>query len=976
MFEMCGKKLFLLTVDFKDDRIICVIIKSMLMLGGNNMNAFKKISALVISLAMIMSCAFSTVSFAAVTFNDVTEENQYATAIFELVEKGVINGYNNEDGTSSFKPDGEITRAEFAKIIAVASAPKGYVFGATVPSFTDVPTGNWAIPYIEYAVSSKIVNGMGDGKFAPNASVTYGQAIKMVVCALGYGNVITAAPAGTPWYQPYIEMANKLNITSNAFGLPDNNAARGLVAQLVYNMTNTKPLVQTGVDQSGNPVYSQGADKFDNTEEASGQLVAVYDNTLNGVTVKTKEILVMDGNDELKFTMGKYDAAELEELLGYEVNIKYTEDDSGKNEIQSIKKASSNEEYIISDVDIEEITKTYVKYYNEDDEIKKIKINDDMYVLKNGGAIDMDDLIEELEINCGEIRFIDSDGNGVMDVAFIHDYETYFVSGAPTEDDGEYTIYDKFDSTKKLVLDEDTQQITVKLVTNSSKNLTDGTLDSISASSVLSVAVSASDSDVIEIIVSKKTASGSTSTSKVEAIGSDYIKFGTTSVSSSKYYEDIENLESQMLSVGDVCTAYLDFTGKLVAVSKKEATTLYGYITKVATDSSSSMDEEEYFVNMYTSSGQLSKKLPVATRGFKINDHSADGSDLKKAIEDSASLVNGDKDESKIINAEQAVLVKYELSGNQLKSVYIVGEPEDGETKSEGITPKYISEDDEALTFSSSSNSFKKGSTSKFTISSSTKVISVPLDRNQTGYKVATGTSFFTDGLKYMIDAFDADGNSPAKVVVVYGVTSMIKPSSDIVLVKELNPEYNADEEEVEKLVYYKPGSSQEYEVLGAEGDTFAGVKAGDVIRILVTNDEVERVHHLFSANNKELVTDNKTNDEDNMVYSETSGVLSQTVAGNVFKAIYGTVTLKPIDSEGESIGVIRISSTSDSDKDAAQYTMSSSVKIMKYNKDSDALYTFGVGENDIRDINSNTAASKVFITLYNNTLKNIIIFE
>ena len=100
------------------------------------MKAFKRISAIVISLAMIMSCAFSSVTFAAADFNDVADNNQYYKAIYDLVDKGIINGYDNGDGSFSFKPDGNITRAEFAKMIAVADAPSTYIAAAVTPALT------------------------------------------------------------------------------------------------------------------------------------------------------------------------------------------------------------------------------------------------------------------------------------------------------------------------------------------------------------------------------------------------------------------------------------------------------------------------------------------------------------------------------------------------------------------------------------------------------------------------------------------------------------------------------------------------------------------------------------------------------------------------------------------------------------------------------------------------------------------------
>ena len=232
-------------------------------------------------------------------------------------------------------------------------------------------------------------------------------------------------------------MATRLNITLNAFGVTDANATRGLVAQLVYNMNKTTPLVQTGTGADGQPTYSSGGGSYEestkNTNKESGQLIAVFETTLSGSSedLRTDEIMLKVDDDEYEiFTMGKFEAEELEELLGYEVNVTYTEDSSGDKELATISKDKSNKVYVVDSMDISDVTSTSFEYYDDNAKggIAKLKINSNMSVLKNNGTIDMDDLAEELYIDSGEITFIDIDGNNVMDVAFVKSYETYFVS--------------------------------------------------------------------------------------------------------------------------------------------------------------------------------------------------------------------------------------------------------------------------------------------------------------------------------------------------------------------------------------------------------------------------------------------------------------------------------------------------------------------------------------------------------------------
>jgi len=101
----------------------------------------------------------------------------------ELGKYGIMQG----DPDGNLRLGDSISRAEFAKMIMAAKKPGSYA--PTSTQFTDVTEAHWASGYIAACVEDKILNGLGDGTFAPNAPVTHEQAVKMVVCALGYGAV-------------------------------------------------------------------------------------------------------------------------------------------------------------------------------------------------------------------------------------------------------------------------------------------------------------------------------------------------------------------------------------------------------------------------------------------------------------------------------------------------------------------------------------------------------------------------------------------------------------------------------------------------------------------------------------------------------------------------------------------------------------------------------------------------------------------
>ena len=104
-------------------------------------------------------------------YTDVPADAWYNNAVSTLSNAGIIDGY--EDGT--FKPDGNITRAEFATIAV-------RFFEATYDGedlFSDI-AGHWAQDYINEAANAGIVDGYPDGTFRPQQYITRAEAMTMV----------------------------------------------------------------------------------------------------------------------------------------------------------------------------------------------------------------------------------------------------------------------------------------------------------------------------------------------------------------------------------------------------------------------------------------------------------------------------------------------------------------------------------------------------------------------------------------------------------------------------------------------------------------------------------------------------------------------------------------------------------------------------------------------------------------------------
>ena len=101
-----------------------------------------------------------------VGFSDVPAYGNWAhDGIDYCVENGLMNGIGN----GRFDPNGTVSRAQLVTILyRVAGSPETEFKG----TFTDVPDGQWYSKAIEWAAANGVVNGIGDGKFAPDRSIT------------------------------------------------------------------------------------------------------------------------------------------------------------------------------------------------------------------------------------------------------------------------------------------------------------------------------------------------------------------------------------------------------------------------------------------------------------------------------------------------------------------------------------------------------------------------------------------------------------------------------------------------------------------------------------------------------------------------------------------------------------------------------------------------------------------------------------
>lgn len=108
-------------------------------------------------------------------FSDVDPGEWYAQAIGAICGVGLAKGYDN----GTFRPNQKITKAEFIKMAVSCEEMEEFQC-----PFPDVKPGSWEEPYVAFAAAKGWVSGDPKGNFNPSDKITRAQAVKILNCML------------------------------------------------------------------------------------------------------------------------------------------------------------------------------------------------------------------------------------------------------------------------------------------------------------------------------------------------------------------------------------------------------------------------------------------------------------------------------------------------------------------------------------------------------------------------------------------------------------------------------------------------------------------------------------------------------------------------------------------------------------------------------------------------------------------------
>ena len=249
----------------------------------------------------------------------------------------IIGGY--PDGT--FKPEGNITRAEVTKMICVAlnGGKEPNLATNATPTFSDVRTNAnsaWAEKYIESCYAQGIVSGVGGGKFAPAGNVTGTQLAKMLLVSLGYKSE-NEGFTGNAW-------ATNVNVRASQKGLYDGLESmdpaaaltRDSAAQMIWNALNAyevEYVTNLIADKDGK--LSTQITVQDKIDISSKERITLLEDKYESKTAvgEMSKIEWNDSDKEYKYTIGTGEnaptfqsASDFSDLFGMKVKVVYTKD--------------------------------------------------------------------------------------------------------------------------------------------------------------------------------------------------------------------------------------------------------------------------------------------------------------------------------------------------------------------------------------------------------------------------------------------------------------------------------------------------------------------------------------------------------------------------------------------------------------------------------------------------------------------------
>ena len=395
-------------------------------------------------LASLVAAVFLFGGAAGAVIDDVTGTD-YEMELVIMRDLGVMSAY--EDG--SLRPTQAVSRAEFTNMVIRLLGLDKVSLDASFDGFSDVGSGYWAYDNIAIAYTLGIISASEEGLFYPEKNVTLQQAIKMLVCALGYG--LPAEQKGG-WPSGYIVTAGSLNLMKKLKIGMEQELDRQNAALLLYNTLDVKILTESEIGKltQGGTLFEEKA-SVKNWVKSTGILTTNYDTDLVGGHDLEPDEVIIDGNI---YHIG---ATAASQYLGQRVTFYSVEEtDGSEKRLLSVYPDKGRNTVLEFDASmLEDLSAEGLSYYEAEDKDKnaeKISFAKNVKLIVNGQWIN-GFTEDDFSITEGGIRVIDNDGDLAYDVLVLNRSASFLVDRVSTRGDLVYLKNASLNGRRSIITD-------------------------------------------------------------------------------------------------------------------------------------------------------------------------------------------------------------------------------------------------------------------------------------------------------------------------------------------------------------------------------------------------------------------------------------------------------------------------------------------------------------------------------------------
>lgn len=378
------------------------------------MTVLKRICSIFLAVMLVLNSAGLSAVYAESSSVDYEKLQKVLTSL-------EIMSYNSEGEIDNSKT---ITRAEFvdtvANIIGVNTSAV-----ASESYFYDVPVDAWYTNALNTLVQLKIIYQSDDMCFYPDRVISTDEAVKMVVCMLGY-RVIAEKRGAYPY--GYQAVGTELGLFDH---MPSGSEfTNAHMTVLLYNAIDANTTKLDGMDE--NQKISTDGEKllehFRKIYKTDGVVQKVYGMASDGMPVNGMNEAVISG---VKYSAGE--ELNISEYFGRRVRIYYHDGDDGELLIKYVEPYYDNDtaEILSDDFDGYNPSANSIAYQLQN-KTKTAKLEKNAVVFRNGCLVSTE-LANAFDIKNGDLKLVDSDGDGEYDVCVIYDYKTVVVNNIDAE---------------------------------------------------------------------------------------------------------------------------------------------------------------------------------------------------------------------------------------------------------------------------------------------------------------------------------------------------------------------------------------------------------------------------------------------------------------------------------------------------------------------------------------------------------------